>query len=43
MADNEDPMEELDRYQQVADQLLDRVNDAGPDAGRSNRFAKQFS
>jgi hypothetical protein len=42
MAANEDPVEELDRYQQVADQLLDNVRQAGPDAGRSDRFAKQF-
>ena len=42
MVDHEDPLEELDRYEQVADQILNRVYDAGPDAGRSSRFARQF-
>jgi len=42
MADNLDPVEELNRFHDVADDLLDGVNRAGPDAGKSDRMARQF-
>jgi hypothetical protein len=43
MAGHEDPIEELRRFHEVADRLLDGVNQAGPDVARSNKFARQFA
>jgi hypothetical protein len=42
MAQNEDPVEELNRFDSVASQLLDRVDASAADPVRSDRFAKQF-
>jgi len=42
MADNEDPVEELQRFNQVADRLLEHVHFASTDAPSSDRFARNF-
>jgi hypothetical protein len=43
LARNENPAEELQRFNNLADQLLDQVKATTPsDALRANRFAKQF-
>jgi hypothetical protein len=42
MAHNEDPVEELNRFDTMADRLLERVETSTADPTRADRFATQF-
>lgn len=42
LAKNEDPVEELNRFSDMADHLLERVNTAAADTGRAGNFARRF-